>query len=161
MEEKALRFSSFVFLFYRLSQIILYVCVNELSDTADKRVQRHVSMWCVSVCVCTFMCWLLSEFLSFFFFLFFCRTHKGHDWMPCFCRAILQSHHSFLHVRFTLQTLLVTLPHPHQRLPPERLGGILAEIYSPHLYASETCWSEVISLPLSLFVFYVWSWPTL
>lgn len=25
---------------------------------------------------------------------------------------------------------------------------ILAEIYSPHLYASETCWSEVISHPL-------------
>lgn len=25
---------------------------------------------------------------------------------------------------------------------------ILAEIYSPHLYASETCWSEVISRPL-------------
>lgn len=71
----------------------------------------------VWACVCTFMCWLLSEFLSFFFFLFFCRTHKGHDWMPCFCRAILQSHHSFLHVRFTLRTLLVTLPHPHQRLP--------------------------------------------
>lgn len=28
---------------------------------------------------------------------------------------------------------------------------ILEEIYSPHLYASETCWSEVISLLLSFF----------
>lgn len=41
--------------------------------------------------------------------------------------------------RFTLQTLLVTLTHPLQRLPPKKLGGILAEIYNPHLDASETC----------------------
>lgn len=74
-----------------------------------------------------------------FLFLFFYTTIKGSDWMPFLCGAIVHSHQSFLHVRLTLQTLLVTLPHPHQRLPPERLGGILAEIYSPHLYASETC----------------------
>lgn len=136
--------AEFCFVCYILSKIILYVCVKKLSDSLlYKRLQRHVSVQCVSmrvhalVWMCEFLytCCLLLKCI----FFFSTGPMKGRDWMPSFCRAIAHSHPSFLHVRFTLQTLLVTLPHPHQRLPPERLSGILAEIYSPHLYASETC----------------------
>lgn len=91
-------------------------------------------MW--GVCVSKHTCIILCEFLSMCWFVFrsssfYCEPTKAVIGSPPFCRAISQSHHAFLRVRFTLQTLLVTLPHPHQRRPPDRRGGILAEIYSP------------------------------
>lgn len=118
----------------------------------NKSLESHVSVrWKCKFC--TRVGFLFKFICCYCFFVFvFYTSIKGSDWMPFLCGAIVHSHQSFLHVRLTLQTLLVTLPHPHQRLPPERLSGILAEIYSPHLYASETCWSKVISLPLSLFL---------
>lgn len=139
--------------YHILSRIILYVRVNELSDfggseVAKTRVCSVARKWVNSST--RVVCSLNS--LAFF-------TGPVIGCLPSV--VIVHSHQLFLHIRLTLQTLLVTLPHQHQRLPPERLSGILAEIYSPHRYASETCWSEVISLSLSLFVFYVWSWLTL
>lgn len=120
---------------------VLYVKLNDTCPCGESANFAHVLAFSSN-----------SFVVIAFLFLFFYTTIKGSDWMPFLCGAIVHSHQSFLHVRLTLQTLLVTLPHPHQRLPPERLSGILAEIYSPHLYASETCWSKVISLPLLLFL---------
>lgn len=147
-----------------LSQIIPCVCVT-LWHRRIRGCKDTCPRVCASMRLCPFM-WMCKGHVLFalwvcfclFFFPEFCECP---DCLPSFCRVIVHSHQLFLHIRLTLQTLLVTLPHPHQRLPPERLSGILAEICSPHLYASETCWSQVISLSLSLFVFYVWSWLTL
>lgn len=66
--------------------------------------------------------------------------------------------HPFVGLRYTATThsachiyIANTAGHitsPTSKAASWKAQRILAEIYSPHLYASETCWSEVISHPL-------------
>lgn len=103
--------------------------------TLNKRMQSHVSAWCLKT-------------------FYFSQKKKAmiecHPFAGLYYRATT---HSACQIYNANTAGHITSP--TSKAASWKAQKILAEIYSPHLYASETCWSKVISLPLSFFVFHV------